>query len=271
LAAYLVPVAYLGVIFAVAIHEIIGHGLTAFCLGGSFRGFILKWDGMGWASAAPAIGAPGWHQTVILAAGVVATTVCGIALLLGAWLWRKRFFLRMAMLILATNCLLEGPPYVLWNAYHPVAPGDIGRILMMGSDGLRPILMLIGGLLTVASTAVLSALVFQGVEEWLGTGTRLEGRSRFIALLVFLALPGVAGSFAFDWNQLAPGIGWFPCIAQAAAFVLMACLLYKRSFVPATEGPPITASRMPIAFAWLVTLILLLAMWLYLGKGMYWA
>src|SRR5437867_8898755 len=128
LALFLFPIAYVGNIGSVAVHEVLGHGGMALLLGGHFKGFVLKQDGMGYALAFPARGAPLSHSILILAAGSCATTVAGLALLGAALLARRSAALRLTLLLLSLLCLLEGPPYLLWNAYRPVPPGDIGEI-----------------------------------------------------------------------------------------------------------------------------------------------
>src|SRR5688572_22171752 len=71
LVLYLAPVAYCGALLGIAVHEFIGHGVTAWALGGEFSGFALRANVMGWAWAYPARDAPGWHEVAILAGGVI--------------------------------------------------------------------------------------------------------------------------------------------------------------------------------------------------------
>ena len=47
LALFVLPIVYVAEILSVAVHEILGHGLSAVALGGSFSGFTLKWDAGG--------------------------------------------------------------------------------------------------------------------------------------------------------------------------------------------------------------------------------
>jgi len=128
LTLFLAPIGYTANIFAVAVHEIVGHGLVAQLLGGRFIGFWMKSDGMGGAFAFAAADAPVSHSIIILAGGVIATTLVGFILLVVAIVLRRWLLSRLVLLVLSAACLLEGPPYVFWNAYHPVPPGDIGRV-----------------------------------------------------------------------------------------------------------------------------------------------
>ena len=131
LAAFLLPVGYVAGIFAVAIHEILGHGLAAVALGGEFSGFVLRWDTMGWAYSELPQGVAVWHYVFHLGSGVIATTVSGGVLLGLGLLFRKRTDIQLPLLLVSLICLMDGIPYIFWNAYHPVPPGDIGWILRL--------------------------------------------------------------------------------------------------------------------------------------------
>ncbi len=159
LALFLVPIAYLSMIGSVAVHEVLGHGGMALLLGGEFNGFSLKWDGMGHAMVSQAPGAPRFHSILILAAGPGATTIVGLTLFSAACLAKRSIPQRMTFLIASLFCLLEGPPYLFWNAYQPVPPGDIGRILNLLSWGgatdtscWRWSFMVVGGFISLAAT-----------------------------------------------------------------------------------------------------------------------
>ena len=65
--AFVAPVGYVASIFAVAVHEILGHGCTAWLVGGSFTGFALLPDAMGWAVVSSSR-----YENAVLGAGVVA-------------------------------------------------------------------------------------------------------------------------------------------------------------------------------------------------------
>ena len=271
------PFLYIGQILAVAIHEILGHGLAAVALGGTFDGFGMRWDGMGWAYASLPPEASQTDRIVHLAAGVIATISSGLVFLALAHAFRRRIAVRFALLIGAVSCLLEGLPYIFWNAYHPVLPGDIGRILALWCDGQSPqgsmaqiILLSVSGPLLLASTFVLCALLFQAIEQALVGGGRLRPIARFWTLLLFLAIPGAAAWFTFDWNQLAPGIGILPCVAGAMSVVLSAIVLFRFSLPPAPDLPRFTPSGFHVGVSWGLLLIVLIPTSLWFHNGVRW-
>ncbi|MBN1419055.1 MAG: M50 family metallopeptidase [Planctomycetes bacterium] len=274
----LIPVGYLGILFAVAVHEILGHGLAACLLGGRFEGFSLHLDGMGWARMSEAPGAPPWHSMVILSAGIAATTVVAVLLLPFVILLRRRIYLRLVLLLLAWMCLEDGLPYLFWNAYHPVPPGDVGRILsqIRLSDAAseatwRWILLLAGGAASLASTLGLSWLYFRLVTAVLGAGRPLAGLRRAVALILFLAIPVAAGWFLFDFDQLAPGLGVLPSCTGAAIILLWSLALY---FVPARSFPTDERDRMTwrhAAAGWIGAAAAVASVVLWLQEGISWS
>ena len=267
LAAFLAPVAYLGLLFAVFVHEALGHGLMAVLLGGDFHGFELHWDGMGFAYTSLEAGASTSERIAHLAAGNVASTVIGVALLVGAVFVRKHILLRLVLLILSEECLLEGPSYVLWNAWVPVPPGDVGRIIQMaGSPNLRWVLVAIGGALTVVTIVALTALLFQAIEQVLGHGRRLMGLRRAITLGLFLGVPGAAGWFLFDWNQLAPGIGRLPQFAGAGIMLVVPACLYRWSLPPNPSLPSVRVRYWHAILTWIALVATVILVYFY-GQG----
>ena len=277
LALYLLPLFYVSQILAVAIHEIFGHGLAALALGGRFDGCGMRWDGMGWAYASLPPGASTTANVLFLAAGVTATISSGLMFLVLAYCLRNRVAVRLGLLVLAFSCVMEGIPYVFWNSYHPTPPGDIGRILALwGGDrppqGSMPQLMLLigSGIPFVAGTYLFCALIFQGIEQALNDGERLRPLARFWILLLFLAIPGAASWFLFDWNQLAPGIGMLPCIAGAMSIVLSSAILYQFS-LPLNRG---LSSQTPTGWhlvaSWSLVLLVAVPSVLWFQDGVKW-
>ena len=277
LALFLIPIVYMGEILAVAVHEIAGHGLAAVALGGTFDGFVLKWDGMGWSHSTLPADASAIHEILHLAAGVVASTATGTALLLVAYVVRRRVGARLCVLILSWACLMEGIEYTLWNSYHPVPPGDIGRIMIWWNAAefphattIRISLLVASGIMFLTATFVLCALTFQGIEQALLAGDRLPPRARFWILLLFLAIPGGAIWFMFDWNQLAPGIGRLPCIAGAASMVISAAVLYRISLTPNSELPGMIPTWRDLLASWGSLCVIIALMFFWFQHGVYW-
>ncbi|MHC4407056.1 MAG: M50 family metallopeptidase [Planctomycetota bacterium] len=277
LALFLVPIVYIGEILAVAIHEIAGHGLAAVALGGTFDGFVLKWDGMGWAHSYLPPDASAMDRIFHLAAGVAATTSAGTALLIVAYVVRRRVGTRLCVLLLSGACLMEGISYTLWNSYHPVPPGDIGKIMIWWhvaglphASMMRIVLLVVSGIMFLTATFVLCALVFQGIEQALLAGDRLAPHARFWILLLFLVTPGGAAWFLFDWNQLAPGIGWLPCIAGAASMVVSATVLYWFSLTPSSEVPGMTPTWYHLLVSWGSLVVTIALMFSWFQNGVSW-
>lgn len=224
-ALVLVPFAYFGLLFAVAVHEVIGHGLMSLAVGGEFLGFQLDFDGMGYALIPLATGTETWQQILVLSGGVVATSILGACLLSCAYVFRRRPWVSLPMVVVSFDLLLEGIPYVFWNALKPVPPGDIGMILTMtDSIWLRVVLIALGGALMVAVVWGLTALFYVILESWLSDGRGLRGKARVLLLAMLGVVPAMSW-FVFDWNQLTPGIGATPNIVGALLHVLAAASL----------------------------------------------
>ena len=122
----------------------------------------------------------------------------------------------------------------------------------------------------VVATIICNALIFQGVEQWLGEGRRLRGFQRGFTLTVVIAIPGTAGWFLFDWNQVAPGIGLWPNFVGALAEWAVAVGLYFHSLKVTEPAPPMVDAKVPLIAAWTATAGTVLAMWRWLSDGVYW-
>jgi len=83
----------------VAIHEVIGHGLTAIVVGGDFLGFQLDFDGMGYAYTT--VGGETWRHILVLSGGVVATSIIGLALLICGYAFRHRPWIALPLIVLS--------------------------------------------------------------------------------------------------------------------------------------------------------------------------
>ena len=233
LALFLLPIVYLADMVSVAVHEILGHGLSAVLVGGTFSGLMVKWDGMGVALCDLPVAAPLAHCILFLASGVMAEMVFGVLLLGFAMLLRGRPDIQLVPLIVAFICVIDGASYVLWNAYRPVPPGDIGSIVLLLSaeqlpevSTVRWALLAAGALLFLGATFYFCVSVFVRVEALILCDKQFVGPSRLLALFVFLVLPGSVAWFIFDWDQLAPGIGRLPSIIGALSILAVATLLF---------------------------------------------
>jgi len=226
----------LGLLLATAAHEALGHGLAAICLGGKFLTFQMDLSGMGWAWTILDPDSAAWQHTVVLSAGVVATVALGILFLaMGAAI--RKPLPSLVMLVLSLNLLLEGAPYIFWNAVHPVPPGDIGRILSeTSSASARPALIAAGGIVMFGAIWSLTALLFRRLEGWIGPNGRLAGAQRAVVAAMLGLVPAVLW-FTFDWDALAPGLGYLPSIVGAASHLVAAASVFWIRFRPSPAVP----------------------------------
>jgi len=258
LALFALPILYVSGILSTAVHEVLGHGLWAVLLGGEFSGFVLKWDAMGWAYSDLPASATLWHHILYLGSGIIAGIVCGGVLLGFAFVISKKPHVQLAMLILSYTCLIDSISYVLWNAYWPVPPGDIGRIIWLWG-GPRPpddsiirwVLLIAGAMLSAGTVFCFSTSIFVRVETLVLGDGQFKGRSRLLALFLSLALPGSIGWFLFDWNQLAPGVGLLPCVTGALSDVAAAVLLFWYRPKAKYESGVHPITRRHLAVSWM--------------------
>ncbi|HSW46837.1 MAG TPA: M50 family metallopeptidase [Phycisphaerae bacterium] len=278
LSLFLLPLAYLALLFSVAIHEVLGHGMAACRVGGFFHGFRIGWDGGGLAWAfAPKDARPS-AEIFVLANGVLAQSEVGIlCLLVAMWFRKRRLFLFMTLLLFAFFCLTGASSYIFWSLYpSQVAAGpsastaDLARILhLTGNPWLRTVLMPASGVLFVVFTALGMALFFEGIERFVA-GQRLHGVTRAVALMLFVVIPGVGGWFLFDWDTVIPGIGRLPCVTGAAVHLFAGALLYRWSLRPCAGQPELETVIGPTAAAWTLILGMVLALGGCLNHGLYW-
>lgn len=258
------PLGYVAYITAVVTHEIIGHGCTAWLLGGTFSGFAILPDGMGWATA--------WspeHQNVVLAAGIVACTLVGI-LLLAVALRTAHPLPRTALLIFVVCMFEDALPYGFWNCCFVRPPGDFGRILLdLDSELLRWTLVSVFGAGYVVLVVWSTVLIFRCLESTVGPLSC--GRAALIAWPFF----GVAAAltwFTFDWNQLIQEIGRLPQYVGAGLQLAVAPLLVavRREKVARVEIARRTWA-LSIGTAWFASLALILTLALWLRHGVSWS
>ncbi len=261
--AFLGPLGYVAYITAVVVHEVIGHGVTAWLLGGEFTGFAILPDGMGWAAA--------WcegHNNIVLAGGIVTGTVFGLVLM---WIGsRTRHLLSRAALLLFAECMLQdAAPYAFWNSLFVRPPGDFGRILLdLDNPALRWALVVLFGAIYAVTTVLIAVMLYRCIESNLGPFSR--GRAMLLAW-VFFGLGGAASWFGFDWNQLIEGVGRLPQFAGAGLQLAVAPVLVA---VTREEVAPVRISGrswgVAISASVLACLTLVLALTLWLKDGAAW-
>ncbi|HNT36768.1 MAG TPA: M50 family metallopeptidase [bacterium] len=271
LALFVLPALYVSAILSTAVHEILGHGFCAMLLGGEFSGFVLKWDAMGWAYSELPESAPLSHHIFFSASGIIANLVFGGMLLGFAFIVSPKPHVQLMLLVVSFTCLIDGISYVLWNAYHPDPSGDIGRIIWLLWSGPQPpedlairwVLLVGGALIFFATVFFFSTAVFIRVEAVVLGPDRLKGRSRVLALLLFLVLPSLVGWFSFDWNQLVPGIGLLPNMTGVLCEVTAATLLfwYRPRWTCGNSARPIPVGHILVSWMCLTATVLVVALW----------
>jgi len=277
LALFVLPIVYVAEILGTTIHEVLGHGLSAVLLGGQFSGFTVKWDTMGWAFADIPVEAPVTYHILHLASGIIATTLCGAILWGLVFLFRRRPDIQLVLLVGAFIFLIEGIDYIVWNSYHPVLTGDVGKIILFsqvlefpGSAVLRWVLLITGALLFAGTAFYFCTSIFVRIEALILGEGQFTGKSRILALFLFLALPGAYEFLSFDWNQVAPGIGRVPNVAGALSIITVAAVLfwYRTRLKNVNSIPPITWRHIAISGTCLLVTVAALALWL--NEGVIW-
>lgn len=261
------PYAYLGLLLAVAIHEFVGHGLTAIMVGGSFTGVQLEFDGMGWAQATAPPDAATWKYTAVMAGGVISTMVAGIILLSLGWRTRRQPWIALPLLAIAANQILEGAPYLFWNAVHPVPPGDIAAIVS-GQPLARVACIIFGGTVMLAGVWCSMALLMWIAESWLNEGKRYLGWSRFTALTV-LGFSGVAW-FTFDWDQLAPGLAAWPNVVGLFIHLISAASIAPARWRIERSERNVRCTLISATAGWALVLFAIVVVGVWLRKGLTW-
>ncbi|MFC1792500.1 hypothetical protein ACFL3Q_02815 [Planctomycetota bacterium] len=278
LAFFILPIVYVAGILGTTIHEVLGHGLSAVILGGQFSGFIVKWDAMGGAFASIPAGAPVTYHILHLASGIIATTLCGVILWGLVFFFRRRPDIQLALLVGSFILLIDGIDYIVWNAYHPSPPmGDVGKIILFyqvmefpGFTVIQWIFLITGVLLFAGTIFYFCTSIFVRIEALILSGGQFTGKSRLLALFLFLALPGAYEFLSFDWNQIAPGIGRLPNVVGALSVITVAGLLfwYRPRLKNVNTFPLITWRHMTVPGTCLLVTITSLALWL--NEGVRW-
>jgi hypothetical protein len=274
LALFLLPFVHIGIILSVAIHEVLGHGLSAEVLGGVFSGFSLNWDGMGRAYAFLPPSASSTDRMVFLSSGILATLIAGWLFLGIACAIKKQVGIRLALLILSYCCLMDGIPYLLWNSWNPIGPGDVAKILNIWQqagypheDMMRIVILVVSGIMFIGFTYLFFLLLFQGIESYLWNGKSMSSKARFWSVLLFVVIPGTAGNFTFDWNQVAPGIGSLPTTAGISSVIVSAILIFSFPLKPKATISGGCIRLHQVLLAWLLEGIVILLMIFWLRKG----
>ncbi len=164
----------------------------------------------------------------------MATTTIGAVTLTVAYRLKSPSLIQFCMAIIAGIILLDGLPYIMFNALWPREPGDYGRILdLWRSRGLPGPALIHWTLVAVGAAGSLAAiylplrLIYKSLREHLAlrAGVPEPRRLSSSALVGFLILPSLALCYMFDWNQLIHQVGTAPNhVSLAMAGVCIALL-----------------------------------------------
>lgn len=270
LVLFLIPLSYLGSIFAVSLHEIVGHGLGSLLVGGNFVGFRLHLDGMGSAWTPRPEGCSTFQEVFILSAGIGVTLIAGIVFLYLALIFRKRPSLSLILITFAATCLLDGAPYLLWSSYVQQGNGDPFRILrQLDSSQMRWAFMAAGAVLTAGSIFVTNLLFFKSMGNWLSPSKDFERKEKW--MLLALLLVGNAGNWLlFDWDQLAPGAGLLPAFVGIVFTILTLGVIHLGNLGRQDLGSELVHEKLPIVKTWAFAGATVLAIVLWFSEGVHW-
>jgi hypothetical protein len=252
LGLFSLPVTYLGILLAVLIHEVIGHGWTAALLGGRFNGFGILLDGMGWADVELA-GLSDLRKALVFLGGAFYTTVFSLLFWTLSMAFKRNYFMRFTFLLWSVICLLDGVPYFFWDAIYLGGIGDFSMIWMLYHNPILRMLSigLCGPWMAIA-IVLFNIHYYEVAYSWLGEGKPIQLKGRVMLALVIFLLQSL-GWFSLDWNQLIPGIGPLPNIL--ALVIVLVTLVTQIAFSkihsfkePAQEIVP---AKTPIIAAWI--------------------
>jgi hypothetical protein len=262
------PVIYIGIILAVFVHEVLGHGLTAFLLGGQFKSFSILLDGMGYASI-DVVKLSNLKIVLILLSGAAYTTGFSILFLILSLAFWQKTFLSAAFLYLAFASLLDGVPYLFWDAIALGGVGDYSLIWMLNPNSTARIaLIALCGSLMFFGIVFFNFLLFKYWGGWMAEVKPFPAKWKTVLCLILFSLQA-AGWLSFDWNQLIPGIGVLP---SAVAIVLTIIILtFLSIFYKFTDDRPSqdygSHPKRAISLAWFFCIALAITIIIWFQNG----
>jgi len=257
-AAIVVPTAYLGVMLAGAVHEV-GHGLMGLAAGGRFGGFRVGLDGAGQAFSSLPPDASAWQWTMQRSAGSVAGVTVGCVLLVVSSRLRG-LLVRLSLIVLGVCLLLMESTYIFQAALTPWPGSDIAVILSkVDAPWLRPVLIATGAIMMLATVWGGTAIVFQALERWLGTGGRLTHIKRAFVLALLGIIPGV-----LSLAMIPSGLGPLAHMGSAAS-------LYWIRFKPNPLAPRRRDIAVAVSSIWVAVAAVVIVTMVWLRHGVIWS
>ena len=260
---FLVPLFYAAYVAHVAVHEVLGHGVTALLCGGTFSGFEIHLFGFGRAYVRSSE-----YPDLVSAAGVLAELAVGLPIMALALLDRRSILRRATLASIATLFLVPAAVYGFWGTYFARRPSDWGSILIdMPGPVLRLVLVICFGGLAVAACLTGSVIVFRSLVKHMGP---LRGGRLIAVLAPYLAI-GIALQFAIDWNQVIEHVGTIPQLGGALFQIAVALLV--PGWLPTAVEPEFIPRRrwvVAIAASWAACIGLGLGIYFWAAQGVTW-
>lgn len=259
LLAITLPLAYACELGAVAVHELLGHGLTSWLMGGGFHGFTIRLESGGFARTDDAA-----HPTIVLAAGVVVSLALAAVLIVVAPRLRARPLVSLALLLF-TACLVEvNAPDAFWGSWYGRGASDFGLIVAASGDkSVQRVLIAVFEVVTIVGTYAWNRLLFRWIEDHLGPLTRV--RALFPIVLVGGTATAVLGF------PVIAGAGATPIVAGIALdwTIAISLLATRRTDV---ERRPITTRQWQrgIAASWGMAVVVVASVLLWFRHGVSW-
>lgn len=270
LALFILPVAYLAVISAVIVHELIGHGLVAALLGGVFSGFGILVDGMGWAMIDLSTMEP-TRMLLVLLGGAFFTNLFSAVFFMLSMRFRKYYLPSMTFLFFAFAFLMDGVPYFFWDAIYIGGIGDVSNILKIyPSEGLKSFIIVFTAFFGLAGIYFFNCFFYKRTVIRFAAKEKFQLTERLTIAVMIFAIQAL-GWISFDWKQLipVPGIGAIPSVVPVLltlAVLAGIVLREKRQGSEVTETKPIRW-RLPIIFSWCACILLVLVIILWTQNG----
>jgi hypothetical protein len=212
---------------------------------------------MGWAEYTYTHSITPFEDKFILLAGPISTYFFALVLFLLAFLFRKKFFMSMTALILGATQLLDGAPYMLWNSIFSSGGGDFGRFLTYSPD-FKILFIILGAIMTFGGLVFLNIYLYKLIRP------KIYDINRWYLLGLFFVIQ-IGGWLTFDWNQLAPGSGFF---APFSSLIVTALILISIGIKnPQYKKELFDNWKIPLIVSWIIGIIILVLTLFWFSKG----
>jgi hypothetical protein len=256
LLALLMMLYVMALFVSIAIHEVLGHGLFAFLLGGDFYAVYLS-PGSGYVSFWLPPSISNANVALIYMAGILAQLVIGSITLLFIFPRIKGFLWGIFTLMFSIGMLVHSSLYLFMGYIYESGDTKYATLVL----GIQPDIFMVSGLILTGLFVIYISMV---ALKFLGRFIDLEGdRTRSRALLLFwfppLLLSGIL-SFIFSFTLPRSEIA-YPLLNSAILllFLGVALLLVPMFTEPVKEIEHRISMRS--VFSVIIVFLLLMAGW----------